>query len=137
MVIFIIGAKELHNEKLNREIERERNTAFVTGAVDKYRSERAEKLKAMQAEITQKLLKKRVGKIYDVLVEEIVQNLEGTDEGLAIGRAWFEAPEVDGNVVIRYDLDDKDAVKNIVPGKVVKVKAVAASEVDIDGFYLG
>lgn len=98
--------------------------------------ERAETLKAIQAEITQKLLKKRVGKVYDVLVEEIVQNLEGTDEGLAIGRAWFEAPEVDGNVVIRYDLDDKNAVKSIVPGKVVKVKAVAASDVDIDGFYI-
>lgn len=41
--------EKLHNEKLNREIERERNTAFVTGAVDKYRSERAEKLKKIEA----------------------------------------------------------------------------------------
>ena len=98
---------------------------------------RAANLTAIQHEITQKLLKKRVGKVYDVLVEEIVQNLEGTDEGLAIGRAWFEAPEVDGNVVVRYDLDDKNAVKKIVPGAVIKVKAVASSEVDIDGFYVG
>ena len=98
---------------------------------------RAANLTAIQHEITQKLLKKRVGKVYDVLVEEIVQNLEGTDEGLAIGRAWFEAPEVDGNVVVRYDLDDKNAVKKIVPGAVIKVKAVASSEVDIDGYYVG
>ena len=98
---------------------------------------RANDLSAIQHEITQSLLRKRVGKIYDVLVEEIVQNLEGTDEGLAIGRAWFEAPEVDGNVVIRYDLDDRNAVKKIVPGVVVKVKAAASSEVDIDGFYVG
>lgn len=98
---------------------------------------RANSLTEIQHEITQKLLKKRVGKVYDVLVEEIVQNLEGTDEGLAIGRAWFEAPEVDGNVVIRYDLDDKNAVKAIVPGSVVKVKAVASSEVDIDGYFVG
>ena len=41
--------EKLHNEKLSREIERERNTAFVTGAVDKYRSERAEKLKKIEA----------------------------------------------------------------------------------------
>lgn len=41
--------EKLHNERLNREIERERNTAFVTGAVDKYRSERAEKLKKIEA----------------------------------------------------------------------------------------
>lgn len=98
---------------------------------------RANDLSAIQHEITQSLLRKRVGKIYDVLVEEIVQNLEETDEGLAIGRAWFEAPEVDGNVVIRYDLDDRNAVKKIVPGAVVKVKAAASSEVDIDGFYVG
>ena len=98
---------------------------------------RAEELSEIQHEITRESLKNRCGKIYDVLIEEIVENLEGTDEGLAIGRAWFEAPEVDGNVVVRYDLDDKKAVSAIVPGAVVKVKAVASSDVDVDGYYEG
>lgn len=102
----------------------------------KLATNRANNLVSIQQEITQNLLRKRVGKIYDVLVEEVIANLEGTDEGLAIGRAWFEAPEVDGNVVIRYDNDDKKAVKAIVPGAVVKVKAVASSDVDIDGIYV-
>jgi len=75
----------------------------------------------------------RLGKIYDVIIEEIIENQEGTDEGLAIGRAWFEAPEVDGSFVVRYDLDDPKAVAAVVPGAMVKAKAVASSQVDIDG----
>ena len=46
--------EKFHNEKLNREIEKERNTAFVTGAVDKYRSERADKQK-MYEELFEKV----------------------------------------------------------------------------------
>lgn len=98
---------------------------------------RAQRLNELQHSITEKRLHERCKKTYDVLVEEIIQNTEGTDEGLAIGRAWFEAPEVDGNVVIRYDLDDKKAVEAIKEGSVVKVKAVASSELDIDGVFCG
>lgn len=93
-------------------------------------------LKKIQDKITAESLEKRCGKNYRVLIEEIVENLEGTDEGLAIGRTWFEAPDVDGNVVVRYDLDDKNAVEKIIPGKVVTVKAVAASGVDIDSVFV-
>ena len=93
-------------------------------------------LEKIQSEITIKRLRKRIGKVYDVLVEEIIENKAGTDEGLAIGRAWFDAPEVDGNFVIRYDLDDADAVSAIVPGAMVKAKALASSEVDVDGVYI-
>lgn len=102
----------------------------------KLAQERAQKLEEMQSQITAENLKSRINKIYDVLIEEIIENKQGTDEGLAIGRAWFEAPEVDGSFVIRYDLDDKLAVKNILPGKIVKVKALASSAVDIDGEYI-
>ncbi len=101
----------------------------------KIAEKRALKLQKIQEKITAESLKSRTGKVHEVLVEEIVQNLEGTDEGLAIGRTWFEAPEVDGNVVIRYDLDDKKAIESIKPGKVVKVKITSASEVDLDGYF--
>lgn len=99
----------------------------------KVAQKRADILKKMQSEITERRLKNRLGKIYDVLIEEIIENHEGTDEGLAIGRAWFEAPEVDGSFVVRYDLDDPKAVSAVVPGAMVKAKAVASSQVDIDG----
>lgn len=98
---------------------------------------RADALVAIQGEITMERLRARCGRDYMVLVEEIIENHEGTDDGLAIGRAWFQAPEVDGNVVIRYDLDDADAVEAIVPGAVVKVHAITSGEVDIDGEYIG
>ncbi len=94
--------------------------------------QRAENLKAIQAEITKKRLSMRTGQTYKVLIEEIVENAEGTDEGLAIGRAWFEAPEVDGNVVVRYDLDDAKAVQAVKPGAFVRAKAFASSDVDMD-----
>jgi ribosomal protein S12 methylthiotransferase len=102
----------------------------------KVAEKRSSVLKKIQDKITAKSLEKRCGKNYRVLIEEIVENLEGTDEGLAIGRIWFEAPDVDGNVVVRYDLDDKNAVEKIIPGKVVTVKAVAASGVDIDSVFV-
>ena len=71
----------------------------------KVAEKRSSALKKIQDKITAESLEKRCGKNYRVLIEEIVENLEGTDEGLAIGRTWFEAPDVDGNVVVRYDLD--------------------------------
>lgn len=98
---------------------------------------RAERLTEIQNKITSQRLAQRVGKEYSVLIEEVIQNESGTDEGLAIGRAWFEAPDVDGSFVVRYDLDDKNIAKDIVPGKVVKVKATASSEFDLDGEYFG
>lgn len=97
---------------------------------------RAARLEEIQRGITHESLKMRCGKIYDVLIEEIIENQNGSDEGLAIGRAWFDAPEVDGAFVVRYDLDNKNAMDKIVPGAVVKARALAASDVDVDGEFL-
>ncbi len=98
---------------------------------------RKEELESLQEKITADRLQKRCGKDYEVLVEEIIENNSGSDEGLALGRAWFQAPEVDGAFVIRYDRDDKDALSKIQVGNIVKVHALASSQVDMDGEYLG
>lgn len=103
---------------------------------EKTAGKRARALEKLQSSITQERLKNRVGKTYDVLIEEIVENKEGSDEGFAIGRAWFEAPDVDGSFVVRYDLDDSKAVEKIVPGQMVKARALASSQVDVDGVLL-
>lgn len=112
---------------------------------------RVKALQDAQEKITQKRLAGRVLKNkkrleYDVLVEEIVDNPRKGSQGqeaaafgaddsssasYAIGRAWFQAPEVDGNVVIEYDLDDKKAAAKIKPGALVRVRAIAVSGVDI------
>ena len=105
---------------------------------------RAAKLEELQAAITQEHLARYVGQELNILVEEIVtsgdaaegQTEEQAAEGLAIGRAWFQAPEVDGSVVIRYDLDDAEAVKAVVPGAVVTVKVLASTGVDLDARFI-
>ena len=94
---------------------------------------RADELCAFQKEITRNHLAARVGNEYDVLIEEIVEG----DEGIAIGRAWFQAPDVDGSVVVRYEKEvgnEKDFVKT---GRFVRVKIVGSSDVDLDGIFIG
>lgn len=94
---------------------------------------RARKLSEIQHEITRQKLLSYVGEELEVLVEE---TLEG-DQGLAIGRAWFQAPDVDGNVVVRYDRDDDKANSSVQPGKLVRVKVTSSSDVDLDSVLLG
>lgn len=95
---------------------------------------RAAHLEELQTAITAEHLEGYVGKELNILVEEIISS--DNDEGLAIGRAWFQAPEVDGSVVIRYELDDQMAVKSLVPGGVVTVKVLASTGVDLDARFI-
>ena len=101
---------------------------------------RADELEIIQSEITLKKLEKYIGQEVDVLVEEIIHNdesiSEDSTEGLAIGRAWFQAPEVDGCVVIRYDLDNKEMRGSIKEGNVVTVKILAVTGVDLDARFI-
>ena len=94
---------------------------------------RAARLEELQTAITAEHLQRYVGKELEILVEEII---DAEEEGLAIGRAWFQAPEVDGSVVIRYDLDDKEAVSELKPGSVALVKVLASTGVDLDSRFI-
>ena len=93
---------------------------------------RAARLEELQTAITAKGLERYIGQELNVLVEEVI---DAEDEGLAIGRAWFQAPEVDGSVVIRYDLDDPAALETVTPGSVVTVKVLASTGVDLDAAF--
>lgn len=97
-------------------------------------SQLAEKRKSaledLQEQITAKALSHRTGKKYQVLIEEIIQGGDGEGNGLAIGRAWFQAPEVDGAVVVTYDLEEQ---VSLTPGKVVTVYISGTSGVDLTG----
>ena len=94
---------------------------------------RAARLEQLQSQITAEHLQQYAGKELNVLVEEII---DADDEGLAIGRAWFQAPEVDGSVVIRYDLEDSKPASAILPGAVVTVKVLASTGVDLDARFV-
>ncbi len=98
---------------------------------------RADALAGIQAELTRKQLARRTGKEYDVLVEEVLAPSAGhDDEGLAIGRAWFQAPEVDGSVVIRYDRSDKTAMAAVHSGRLVRVRVVSSGDIDLNGDFV-
>lgn len=99
--------------------------------------ERAAALTALQAEVTRRRLARRTGKDYDVLVEEVLAPRDAADdEGIAIGRAWFQAPEVDGSVVIRYDRSDRTASAAVQTGRLVRVRVVSGGDLDLHGDFL-
>lgn len=101
---------------------------------------RAAVLEELQAEITAEHLNSFAGKECDVLIEEIIENNQdnpdSVGEGLALGRAWFQAPEVDGCVVVRYDLDDPSETAAVVPGNVIKVRIISSTGVDLDSRFI-
>lgn len=104
----------------------------------KIATERMNEITAVQEEITTNALTARLGQEYDVIVEEIIGEIErdaDTAAGgqcIAIGRAWFQAPEVDGAFVLQYSSKDGKAVA-LSEGKIVKGYADRVSGVDIVG----
>lgn len=93
---------------------------------------RALRLQEIQKEITINSLKKYVGQELDVLIEEIIEG----EDGLAIGRAWFQAPDVDGSVVVSYEKDEEKVNSLVIPGRFIKAKIVASNDVDLDGIFV-
>ena len=63
-----------------------------------------------------------VGREFEILVEEPVIGAEGEEE-LSLGRAWFQAPDVDGLTVLRG---------TFAPGSVVLARVVAVNGVDLE-----
>lgn len=103
----------------------------------KIAQQRADNLVSIQAEITKDKLSSRCGKEYDILIEEVLaENADFPDEGFAIGRAWFQAPEVDGSVVVRFDRSEKNQVEAVKPGRLVKVKIISSGDVDLNGDFI-
>jgi ribosomal protein S12 methylthiotransferase len=93
---------------------------------------RVEQLEAIQAHITRESLRVFIGTKEEVIVEEVLAPSGEEDEGYAIARAWFQAPEVDGSVIVRYDSADSTARDAVLPGKRVRVKITGSSDVDLD-----
>ena len=109
---------------------------------------RAAALVQLQSEITNERLSRFVGQTVSVLVEEVIDAVEQADdgknpdsqtedgEGLAIGRGWFQAPDVDGSIVIRYDRDIPAEKNAVLPGNVIKVQILASTGVDLDARFV-
>ena len=89
---------------LSEEVKKERWNRFMMKAQD----------------ISEKKLKKKIGTIQDVIIDEL-------DEEGAICRTKGDAPQIDGNLFI-----DKD-FENLKQGQIVSVKVDEASEYDLWG----
>ncbi len=94
---------------------------------------RSHRLQEIQTRITAAALEKRLGAETDILIEEIIEGGDGEGTGLAIGRAWFQAPDVDGAIVVRYEPEQE---ARIIPGKTVRVRLCSTGGVDITGDLL-
>ena len=80
---------------------------------------RRRELERIQQQITETRLDRYVGKVYDVLIEEVVEG-----EDLRIGRMFAQAPEVDGATVILSDA--------VSPGEVVSCGIRRRNGIDLE-----
>ena len=92
----------------------------LDGAVpEEIKEERWHRFMAAQARISAARLQSRVGREIDVIIDE------ADDEGGATGRSQWDAPEIDGQVLLR------DAA--VAPGDMVRVRIEDADETDLFG----
>lgn len=96
---------------------------------------RMEILQAIQMRITPEELQFFVGKTLDVLIEELIEEKSAAEGAtrLALARAWFQAPDVDGSVVLQYENTQKDKKGDAIgPGSVVEAFIMAVNGVDLE-----
>ena len=129
---------------------REEGTAsesFGRGASKKTAQKRLDALLEIQRTITPEELSFFVGQHLEVLVEELIP-LSDEDRAtaertkmpptqLALARAWFQAPDVDGSVVLQFDETTRDnRGKPLEPGSVVTAKILNVNGVDVEAVVL-
>lgn len=85
---------------------------------DEIKQDRWDRFMAHQQAISAARLQLKIGKEIEVLIDEIDEN------GGAVGRCFFDAPEIDGNVFIDSDQDLK-------PGDKVLCRVTDADEYDL------
>ncbi len=90
---------------------------------DKIANDRKDELMSIQQKISQENLQKNIGKTLYVIIDNYDSKLKAY-----IGRTQYDAPEVDGNVLI-YE-------KNIEIGQIIKAKIIDSTEYDLIGIKI-
>lgn len=90
---------------------------------EKVKKQRLDTLLSLQKDISLKNNEKYVGKLLEVLIDDI-----SDDNEYFVARSYMDAPDVDGRILIK--IDDK-SVKNVVVGSFATVKIVAYSQYDL------
>ncbi len=91
----------------------------------KVKQERLDELMTLQSGISLAFNQSRVGSEIDVIVDDFV-------DGVFVCRSEFESPEVDGEILVRYDsgqFGDLDPYSLV--GEFIKVRVIGADEYDL------
>jgi ribosomal protein S12 methylthiotransferase len=91
----------------------------------KVKQERLDELMTLQSEISMAFNQSRVGSEIDVIVDDY-------SDGVFVCRSEFESPEVDGEILVRYDssvMGDVDPYSLV--GEFIKVRVIGADEYDL------
>lgn len=94
----------------------------------KLAAERKRIVEERQISISEKQMDPFVGKDFDVLVEEAVDE----EEGLYLGRIYCQAPEVDGAAVISDTGTVSAGDRHLAPGSMVRGRVVGRAGVDLE-----
>lgn len=97
---------------------------------------RREELMALQQEIAFRFSDSLLGYELDVLIDEEVE------EGLWVGRAYCDAPDIDGVVYLRaaehlHQQDTTKSLRQLAPGQIVPVEILARQDYDLVGEAVG
>jgi ribosomal protein S12 methylthiotransferase len=84
---------------------------------EEVKEERWARLMEKQAQISAQRLQKKVGQTIQVIVDQV-------DEENITGRSWADAPEIDGEVIIKNEWDLK-------PGDIFEARITAADDYDL------
>lgn len=90
------------------------------------KQERVARLMAVQADISRKKLKERIGTVVEVLVDQITANG-------GIGRSYADAPEIDG--IVHIAPADRPSTRYKV-GEFIRVKIVDSNDHDLIGYVV-
>ena len=91
----------------------------------KVKQERLDELMTLQSEISLAFNQSRVGSEIDVIVDDFV-------DGVFVCRSEFESPEVDGEILVKYDTAVfRDIDPYSMTGEFIKVRIIGADEYDL------
>lgn len=123
----IEGVKELKFDRLGAfTYSREEDTEsydFENQIEEDIKEERLKKLFDVQKNISLEKNKERLGKEYEVIVEDVSE-----DEEYFVCRSMLEAPDVDGRIYLKID---EESASNVIVGEYAKVKIIDYNEYDL------
>lgn len=89
------------------------------------KQERLDELMEVQSGISLAFNQSRVGSEIDVIVDDFI-------DGVLVCRSEFESPEVDGEILVRYDAGKAEGVDPYsLVGEFIKVRIIGADEYDL------